>query len=453
LLFGTAKFNLKSATIVTFGKKSSKDETVENQRELQMILLLFKSRHLIEIEDTDGDESYETDSNIEREHTEHKLFSLHPLVYKFLTERSKDKDVFEEIQKAKYNYLSLYNELVIKIGTTYDTNVLLAREKCEKQRVHISKYIQLLEEHENVLSAKEAKSISKVVEMIHIPENHLSFLQSMCAKGGQPNLTKCSWEIEHVTAMIQYEKPCSNIDQRCNDILNKLDSLSTEEFNEIEKEQFLIFRGRMLLNKSKILLDICDGEDQMKVLFCAEKVFKSKCLSRNIDCKLFLADVYNSIGCNYYTSGETDKSIRMHEKAIIIHCESKCQNESTLSFYANIGACHYRLGIQHKRDSDKSMFEKKMKYALQFYTDSLSIAVDLKLGMTTDYVKKLRKRGDVYIMLGKFDDAENDYKDGLRIIKTLFTTTSRLEILLRHGLGNVFWQRIKQRHRERYSRG
>jgi hypothetical protein len=27
-------------------------------------------------------------------------------------------------------------------------------------------------------------------------------------------------------------------------------------------------------------------------------------------------------------------------------------------------------------------------------------------------------------MLGKFDDAENDYKEGLRIIKTLFTTPS-----------------------------
>jgi tetratricopeptide (TPR) repeat protein len=209
----------------------------------------------------------------------------------------------------------------------------------------------------------------------------------------------------------------------------------------------------MLLNKSKILLDICDGEDQMKVLFCAEKVFKSKCLSRNIDCKLFLADVYNSIGCNYYTSGETDKSIRMHEKALIIHCEIKCQNESTLRFYTNIGACHYHLGLKHNRDSDKSKFEEKMKYALKFYTDSLSIAVYLKLDMTTDYVKKLRNRGNVYIMLGKFDDAENDYTDGLRIIKTLFPTTSRLEILLRHGLGNVFLQRIKQRHSERYSRG
>jgi hypothetical protein len=76
----------------------------------------------------------------------------------------------------------------------------------------------------------------------------------MCSKGGHQILTKCSWEIEHVTAMIQYGKPCSNIDERCNDILSKLDSLSTEEFNEIEKEQFLIFRGRMLLNKGTILL-------------------------------------------------------------------------------------------------------------------------------------------------------------------------------------------------------
>ena len=450
-LFGTAKFNLKSATIVTFGKKSSKDETVENQRELQMILLLFKSRHLIEIENTDGDESYETDSNIDREHTEHKLFSLHPLVYKFLTERSKDKDVFEEIQKAKYNYLSLYNELVFEIGTTYDSNVLLAREKCEKQRVHISKYMQLLEELENVLSAKEVKSMSKVVEMIHIPENHLSFLQSMCSKGGHQILTKCSWEIEHVTAMIQYGKLCPNIDERCNDILNTLDSLSTEEFNEIEKEQFLIFRGRMLLNKGTILLDICDGEEPRKVLLCAEKVFKSKCLSRNIDCKLFLAQVYNCIGCSYYRSGETDKSIRMHKQALIIHCESKWENEATLDFNANIGACHYRLGIIHKRDSDKSMFEKKMKYALEFYSNSLIIAVHLKLGMTNGYVKKLRNRGNVYIMLRKFDDAENDYEKGLRIIKTLFTTPSRLEILLRHALGHVFRQRIAQRRGERDS--
>jgi len=452
-LFGTSKFDLKSATIVTFGKKSSKDETLENQRELQMIFLLFKSRHLIEIENTDGDEIYETYPNIEREHTEHKIFSLHPLVYKFLTERSKDKDVFEEIQKAKSNYLSLYNELVLEIGTTYDSNVLLAREKCEKQRVHISKYLQLLEEHENVLSAEEAKSMSKVVEMTHIPETHLSFLQSMCSKSGHQSLSKCSWEIEHVTAIIQYEKPCSNIDKRCNDIINKLDSLSTGEFNEIEKEQLLILRGRMLLNRGTILMDICDGEEPMKVLRSAEIVFKSKCLSRNINCKLYLAQVYNCIGCIYYRSGETDKSIRMHEKALRIHCESKCQNEATLDFYANIGACHYRLGIQHNRDGDKSMFKKKMKDALQFYNNSIIIAAILKLGETTGYVKKLRNRGNVYIMLSKFNDAEKDYKEGLMIIKTLFTSPSRLEILLRHALGRVFQQRIKQRHRERDSRG
>jgi tetratricopeptide (TPR) repeat protein len=141
----------------------------------------------------------------------------------------------------------------------------------------------------------------------------------------------------------------------------------------------------------------------------------------------------------------------MHKQALIIHCESKWENEATLDFNANIGACHYRLGIIHKRDSDKSMFEKKMKYALEFYSNSLIIAVHLKLGMTNGYVKKLRNRGNVYIMLRKFDDAENDYEKGLRIIKTLFTTPSRLEILLRHALGHVFRQRIAQRRGERDS--
>lgn len=452
-LFGTSKFDLQSATIVTFGKKSSKDETVENQKELQMILLLFKSRHLIEIENTDGDESYETYPNIEIEHTEHKIFSIHPLVYKFLTERLKDNDVFAAIKEAKYNYLSLYNELVLEIGNTYDSNVLLAREKCEKQRVHISKYLQLLEEHENVLSAEETKGVSKVVEMIRIPENHLSFLQLMSSKSGDQSLSKCSWEFEHVTAMILYEKPCSNIDERCNDIINKLDSLSTEEFNEIEMEQLLILRGRTLLNKGTILMEICDGEDPMKVLSSAEEIFKSKCLSRNINCKLYLAQVYNCIGCIYYRSLETDKSIGMHEKAITIHCECKCQNEATLDFYANIGACHYRLGIQHNRNNDKSMCKKEMKNALKYYNLSLNIALHLKLGMTNGYVKKLKNRGNVYVMLSKFDDAEKDYQEGLRIIKTLFTTPSRLEILLRHALGHVFRQRIKKRLRERYSRG
>jgi hypothetical protein len=43
-------------------------------------------------------------------------------------------------------------------------------------------------------------------------------------------------------------------------------------------------------------------------------------------------------------------------------------------------------------------------------------------------------------MLGKFDDAENDYKKGLRIIKTLFTTPSRLEILLRASFSHLLSQ-------------
>ncbi|XP_071133828.1 uncharacterized protein [Mytilus edulis] len=452
-LFGTSKFSLRSAAIIDRNEpgKDKKNES-ESLGDLKITLLLFKSRHLIEIENEVVDESCTEELKNESEvyMADQEIFSLHPLVYKFLREKEHETDIALALEKAKLNYFILFDELVLKIGEEYDINVLTAREKSEKLTVHIAKYIQLMESYKNVsnlpnmqglTSTEDTKHRNNVALMILKPEQHLSFIQKISHKNWSNPLVKVSWEVEYVTAMIRHDQPCIDIDKTCIDILNKINDIRKDDLSDTENSQLLILHGRMLYNCGRLKMDI-DSKVSKTYFYKAEKVFKCKELRHKQERKKYLADIYNCLGCIYYRLEETPKAIRFHQKALDSQHKSHSQNENTLTFRANIGACHFRLGKEHLRDKKNENGKREMEKALQFYNDSITLAEALKMKRTDIYLKKLKNRGDVLTMLDRYKEAKKDYQEGMDIVKTLFVSPSRQEILFLHAQGDSIRKRI-----------
>ncbi|XP_052089140.1 uncharacterized protein LOC127725855 isoform X3 [Mytilus californianus] len=461
-LFGTSKFSLRSAAIIDRNEQDiDKRNESESLGDLKITLLLFKSRHLIEIENEVEDENCTEKLQNESEVliADQEIFSLHPLVYKFLQEKEHESDVAQALEKAKYNYLILFDELVMNIGQEYDINVLTAREKSEKLKVHIAKYIQLMESYENIsnlpnmqglTSTEDTKHRNNVALMILKPEQHLSFIQQMSCKNWSYPLIKVSWEAEYVTAMIRYDQPDINIDNICSDILNTINNICSNDLSDTEKWQLLILHGRMLYNCGRLKMETDSKESEM-YFNQAEHIFKHKELRHKQERKKYLADIYNCLGCVYYRLYETEKAINFHKKALDSQNKSHSQNENTLAFLANIGACHFRLGIQHLRDKEKEKCEQEMKKALTFYNDSITVAEALKMDRTDIYLKKLKNRGDVLTMLHQYKEAKKDYQECLDIVKTLYVSPSRKEILSLHAQGDLIRKMIASKTRGSFS--
>ncbi|OPL21672.1 hypothetical protein AM593_04991, partial [Mytilus galloprovincialis] len=110
-LFGTTKFDMNSAANIIFGKfetSMEKKEIIKKLTELKLTILLFKSRHLIEIENDEclySPSGQIADIELEDLFARQKIYSLHPLVCKFLKDKADDKEIVGDIRKAKYNYI------------------------------------------------------------------------------------------------------------------------------------------------------------------------------------------------------------------------------------------------------------------------------------------------------------------------------------------------------------
>ncbi|XP_071136925.1 uncharacterized protein [Mytilus edulis] len=458
-LFETSKFSLKSAAIIE-NNELEVDDRNESIRlgDLKITLLLFKSRHLIEIENDIGDISTEKLQNeSEVLIADQEIFSLHPLVYKFLQEKEHDTDIAQEMEKAKMNYVKLFDAVVLDIAKDYEVNVLAAREKSEKLKVHIAKYMQLMENYEKTLelscmqgfiSSEVTKRRNNVAMMILNPEQHMSYIKAMSSKHWSNPLIKVSWEVEYVTAMVNYDCICANIDEMCIDIVNMLNDYPTEHLNDMEKAQFCIMRGRMIYNRGLLQMDI-DSKESVTYFRQAETIFKSKELKSMQERKIYLADIYNCLGCIHYRQKETEKAIKFHGKALEGHSHN--QNERHVTFLANIGACHFRLGIQHSRLKDKEQCKREMNKALKFYNDSITVAEALRMDRTDIYSRTLKNRGDVLAMLDQYKEAKKDYQEGLDIVKTLYVSPSRKDIIFLQAQGDLIRKIIASKKRGSFS--
>lgn len=360
------------------------------------------------------------------------------------------------MEKAKMNYVKLFDAVVLDIAKDYEVNVLAAREKSEKLKVHIAKYMQLMENYEKTLelscmqgfiSSEVTKRRNNVAMMILNPEQHMSYIKAMSSKHWSNPLIKVSWEVEYVTAMVNYDCICANIDEMCIDIVNMLNDYPTEHLNDMEKAQFCIMRGRMIYNRGLLKMDI-DSKESVTYFQQAETIFKSKELKSKQERKIYLADIYNCLGCIHYRQKETEKAIIFHGKALEGHSHN--QNERHVTFLANIGACHFRLGIQHSRLKDKEQRKREMNKALKFYNDSITVAEDLRMDRTDIYSRTLKNRGDVLAMLDQYKEAKKDYQEGLDIVKTLYVSPSRKEILFLQAQGALIRKIIASKKRGKY---
>ncbi|XP_063403779.1 uncharacterized protein LOC134687420 isoform X2 [Mytilus trossulus] len=440
-LFGTTKFDLNSAAKIVFGKfepNLNKREVIMKQTELKFTLLLFKTRHLLEIEMGECDCQETSIDHDEISTRQKKIYSVHPLVYKFLKDKANDKDMMSCIQNAKYNYILYFDELVLDIGQEYETNVLVARAKSEKLKTHILTYKKLMEEYESFSyasnqhtfsSSEDARRRSNVVEMICNPEHHLNFLKAMVSKSEDKSFVKLSWEIEYITATVRHHQCCDNIEKKCKQIVKFLYTLKSDKLSEGELLQLHILKGRTLFLQGKLTNDM---QFSKNCLYEAKQIFKSKLIYRTPFYKLYLAEIYNEFGCLFCRQKNMIQAIKMHLKAVKVLLQNNIQTDNIIIFYANLGQCHFSL----------KNFEESLKY----YNSSIDNAKFYGMEGSDIYLRKLLNRGNAFLKLRKLDEASKDLKECSDLVKKLYDKPCLTEILIRHAQGCLIRRKIIQRH-------
>ncbi|XP_071133831.1 uncharacterized protein [Mytilus edulis] len=457
-LFGTTKFDMNSAANIIFGKfetSMEKKEIIKKLTELKLTILLFKSRHLIEIENDEclySPSGQIADIELEDLFARQKIYSLHPLVCKFLKDKADDKEIVGDIRKAKYNYIVYFDELVLNIGQEYESNFLVAREKSEKLKIHILKYIELMKEYDSFSNiqylqtsstSEDAKRRSQVVQMICVLENHLSFIESMISKIETRTISKLSWEIEHVAAILRYQHYFENIEGKCKQILQELNSFASNNLSEVETIQLSILKGRTYFFLGTLTTDSDPGYSEESLLE-AKQIFESQKLTQRQESLSYLGDIYNGLGYLLYRKKDKQNRIKDLEKAIQMHkqalkCSSNSQNESIVIYYSNIAACHFELSTKFKNDKRTREREK----SLDCYNNSVDLAKCYGMDTSDIYLRKLLDRGNVFIMLWQLEKAAKDFEECSNLVKKLYEKPSRIEILIRHAQGHLIRRKIQ----------
>lgn len=486
-LFGTSKFDLKFADFIINGKsiKCEKDEIYERRRssslhrnqsfekhqcncpsckkvlersvDLKFKLLSLKRRHLLEI-DNDVFDQIDPDETAQESLLAGEcsfIYSIHPLVCKFLSERARGENTKNAMEKAKNNYFALFDDLVLEIGSCYDSSVLVAREKADYLRNYIQKYISIMSEvgkHDNqynqdilrrlslTTTEDEIKRRNNVVQMILNPEHHLLFIKAMSGTSKKGSLSKLSWEVEYVAACIRYDKQDVDVDSKISELEKSFPSIDTSGFTNTEQTQFAILYARIKYYKGLRLMD--SSSDSRETFKEASELFSSDKLKHSSTSIIYQADIYNCIGCLEYREHHPDEAIKKHKLAVSLLSKKFKNNENIPMYYANIASCHFKKGIQHFLDKQTDKVKIEMEKALKSYNECIQNAYCQKLGNTLLYVRKLKNRADVQTMLHKFDAAKKDYDESLKTLKRLFQMPTRTEILILHARGEMIRKMI-----------
>lgn len=466
-LFGTSKFDLKSARFIVYGdlkpKNDSKYENIkifERYMELKFKLLVFRRQYLLEIDNEYDAHDKEITSGYEESmlSVDDEIYSFHPLVEKFLKENAMEDKMKKTMNEAINNYMIYFSNVVSSIGEHFDADPLKARVEATKLHSKIRKYMSLMESHGDLTSEQSSlilfddiKGRNNIYHMICDEEQHLWFMKKIRDKCEPGTLGKCAWDIEYVTAVIENEKWFYGLDKLCTEINEFLDSFEKKCFDKTEKNQVMIFQGRMQYNEGLMKMD-SQPEESLKAFQRARNIFETESITYLPEIKIYLADILNCLGCLKYRNEEPDIAIQYHRQSISTLEVICALHQHTITSLANIGACHFKLGAKYLRDNDTDKKgTEELRECVKCYTHCMDMAIALRNDTTDKFVKLLKNRGNANAMLKEYEDAELDYSKGLSIIRKLHPSPSRHEILMLHAHGDILHKMILERERKKPS--
>lgn len=160
-------------------------------------------------------------------------------------------------------------------------------------------------------------------------------------------------------------------------------------------------------------------------------------------CMTDIANVYNSIGMVYYKQKEFERSQEYHEKAVkvtklVSQDEQDAFNINLQVYHTNIATSLY---AQWQRHAGSSVFEEQNRHLLTKAEENYTLAINYDPKPSEDRAKKLANRGKLYLVTKRFDDAEQDLLESLRIRESLLVPPNVNLTLAYHNIGTFYMKK------------
>ena len=418
-------------------------------------LIEFKARHLLEM-----------NTRFKKHMKEAHVFSLHPLVVKYLQNAMKgSKELSAMEEEAKVRFLKYFYQKIQDLTRKQGRSPVRIKFLIEDKWVHIKHFFELLlyDDYCNTLSVFDLtpashKMLKKSVTVQHsrLWKLAASFLnmekmktfahkQATYAREKRNVCGYIYWTCVETENLIQREK-MELAENNLQDMTNEIGECRGEDVKEIQLgtnvrdyewppvevipvyATFCYTRGKLHLESKQTELH----DRALDYLNLAEslyegyvpKVLRSKTGKERIHKREFrsdLARVQNLIGGVYFQKGDFEKSRTFYAKAyetIGKELENDVKwHEDYTEYLSNIATTYHQEGLNTK---DKSVRQHKFVEASKVYDQCIETDKTMKREMVFSHGTVLYKRAEIHYLQEEYEKAVSDMKKALKIMDYKF---------------------------------
>ncbi|VDI36852.1 Hypothetical predicted protein [Mytilus galloprovincialis] len=452
-VFQTAKFDVHAASAV-FG------ELYMTMRP-KMDLLALKTRHFVEI--TEPEEymmKNKTTSATADIFLSHKLrYSLHPLVYMFLKELTKDGCFQEEVKMAWQGFVRHFEKAVQDIGEKMDTNCMKAWRMIEENKKH---FISLfkgdhVQDTETTIDMKDR--ILLCTQMVLVGNlllgdfHRINRIEKMLESSKQRNckLEYLFWKIEKASFFFDVDrnelvqKYLKEIETSC-DVVTAKGTALAPVFGI-----YFLLKGKFNIRRKQL-------KNAVQDLTMAQKLFNEHKFVRH-RYMYHITNIYEKIGQAYLMLDPPSiEEARVNLYAAFEKAAEKVENFYNLdipSFIASIGRLWYVIGLKENKLKNtkeaKEFFEKSVRY----YTKAMALDTQMNLHKYDNYADKLVKRAESYDELGllkvsgALSDAVKDIKEADNIRRKILQPPHYKCTHTPHLVGKILLHKAQQEYEKK----
>ncbi|XP_060578551.1 uncharacterized protein LOC132735591 isoform X2 [Ruditapes philippinarum] len=472
-VFQTARFNINAAVAVGFNTSRDEefrrplslsslsgrtitDETVKNEMELKLQQL--KCHFLLEVDDAQ--------SSLGRKRAfGEKLFSLHPLVANYIMSLCKeDENLRMERESARSQFLQYYGSFIESLGKRCDSDLLISRNMMEASMIHIKQFFTIIREEKFLLTQylpQKDPNKHKRSAKVAVQRRHIWKIAEWAISSSERTLfARRQAELEHDRKKLfsyiywkSLEAESLLIQDRIQLTLQLLKSVTSElkivrddtvcskvdgwvivpDEEMITWATFYTVKGRLYFKKSRHNNEKVLQERAMNILTLAENLLEGKdksCKGEDLKkyFKIDLAEVKNLKGCVYFLMKDYNKSRNCHETAynLVLKLTGNQLHKNLTEYRSNVASCYYQSALdandQMKRDE---LFQKALKYYAMSVRDNQKINCE----MMPSQAGTLRNRAEIYYKQDRLENALEDGKHVLTIVRNLYVAP-HIEITL-----------------------
>ncbi|XP_033740036.1 uncharacterized protein LOC117327245 [Pecten maximus] len=413
-LFKTSPFDINAASEVLRADNTPKPQILLTK----MNLFHLKSRHLIEVQDTTIQTEGNLKQNIQPRPEElgninrNVLYSLHPLVFEFLTKQKSQMSAV--LMPAKIRFFEYMERIIGIIGKEQENYYYSTQLYLREYHVHIQSYFDITLELQGDIETRRvnmttSNRILEIGRRVLNQDGQLRWLQwvtDRAERNGQVD----QW-VFYRGYMIQLLTEMDTI----SDIPSIMDVTERKLDMKLRRPDtgMKVALGNYHHKKAMYFKKIDNRQKVIENLEKARQYLEDEDIRPMTNMVMILANVYNDLGCSYYLH-DSEKCRSYHEKAISKSLE---EHPDVDMFKNNLAVCQLKDILD--QTLEQSSRDENIEETLEHFSNVIAKGRRQGTDNTDSHTVALRNRSTLYLHLKRYEEAYSDAKKSLEVRKKI----------------------------------